>query len=81
MLYTTALSSILVEALPGLLSLPICFLNCLSFCLQPSRPISSNGIRDDHAKKRPVVKRRFDDDDDDDEDPLAMIRSMFRYCP
>ncbi|KAK3144015.1 hypothetical protein QOZ80_4AG0307780 [Eleusine coracana subsp. coracana] len=46
----------------------------------PSRPISSNGIRDDHAKKRPVAKRRFDDDEDE-EDPLAMIRSMFRYDP
>ncbi|KAF8702426.1 hypothetical protein HU200_032802 [Digitaria exilis] len=42
----------------------------------PSRPISSNGIRDDHAKRKQVVKRRFDDDEDD-EDPLAMIRNMF----
>ncbi|TVU14929.1 hypothetical protein EJB05_38426 [Eragrostis curvula] len=46
----------------------------------PSRQISSNGIRDDHAKKKQVLKRRFDDDEDE-EDPLAMIRSMFRYDP
>ncbi|ONM15130.1 SPT2 chromatin protein [Zea mays] len=45
----------------------------------PSRPVSSNGIRDDHAKRKQVVKRRFDDDDDED-DPLAMIRNMFGYA-
>ena len=66
----------------GILALlcPIYFLFCPSLCLQPSRPISSNGIRDDHAKRKPVVKRRFDNDEDE-EDPLAMIRSMFRYGP
>jgi protein SPT2 len=46
----------------------------------PSRPLSSNGIRDDHAKRKQVVKRRFDEDEDE-EDPLAMIRNMFGYCP
>nr|CAB3485386.1 unnamed protein product [Digitaria exilis] len=46
----------------------------------PSRPISSNGIRDDHAKRKQVVKRRFDEDEDE-EDPLAMIRNMFGYDP
>ncbi|XP_062184223.1 uncharacterized protein LOC133888112 isoform X2 [Phragmites australis] len=46
----------------------------------PSRPISSNGIRDDHAKRKQVVKRRFDEDEDE-ENPFAMIRSMFRYDP
>ncbi|CAN6268852.1 unnamed protein product [Urochloa humidicola] len=46
----------------------------------PSRPISSNGLRDDHAKRKPVAKRRFDEDDDED-DPLAMIRNMFGYDP
>ncbi|KAL6652253.1 hypothetical protein ACP70R_011178 [Stipagrostis hirtigluma subsp. patula] len=44
-----------------------------------SRQISSNGIRDDHSKKKQVAKRRFDEDED--EDALAMIRSMFRYDP
>jgi protein SPT2 len=46
----------------------------------PSRPLSSNGIRDDHAKRKQVVKRRFDEDEDE-EDPLAMIRNMFGYDP
>ncbi|TKW05913.1 hypothetical protein SEVIR_7G207200v4 [Setaria viridis] len=46
----------------------------------PSRPISSNGIRDDHAKRKQVAKRRFDEDEDE-EDPLAMIRNMFGYDP
>ncbi|XP_062226384.1 uncharacterized protein LOC133924733 [Phragmites australis] len=46
----------------------------------PSRPISSNGTRDDHAKRKQVAKRRFDEDEEED-DPLAMIRSMFRYDP
>lgn len=44
----------------------------------PSRPAPSNGIRDDHAKRKQVAKRRFDEDD---EDPLAMIRNMFGYDP
>ncbi|KAL5215377.1 hypothetical protein ABZP36_004529 [Zizania latifolia] len=47
----------------------------------PSRPISSNGMRDAHAKKKQLPKRRFNDGSDDEEDPLAMIRSMFRYDP
>ncbi|XP_006664857.1 mediator of RNA polymerase II transcription subunit 15-like [Oryza brachyantha] len=47
----------------------------------PSRPIPSNGMRDVHAKKKQPVKRRFNDLSDDEEDPLAMIRSMFRYDP
>lgn len=46
----------------------------------PSRPISSNGIRDEHAKRKQVAKRRFDDDDDE-ENPFAMIRNMFGYDP
>ncbi|CAL5015500.1 unnamed protein product [Urochloa decumbens] len=46
----------------------------------PSRPISSNGLRDDHAKRKPVAKRRFDDDEDE-ENPFAMIRNMFGYDP
>jgi len=46
----------------------------------PSRPAPSNGIRDDHAKRKQVAKRRFDEDEDD-EDPLAMIRNMFGYDP
>lgn len=49
----------------------------LYLCLKPSRPISSNGVRDDHAKRKQVAKRRFDEDDE--EDPLAMIRNMFGY--
>lgn len=28
-----------------------------------------------------MAKRRFDDDFEDEEDPMAMIRSMFRYDP
>lgn len=46
----------------------------------PSRPVSSNGIRDDHARKKQVAKRRFDEDEDE-EDPLAIIRNMFGYDP
>ncbi|XP_066343521.1 uncharacterized protein [Miscanthus floridulus] len=46
----------------------------------PSRPVSSNGIRDDHAKRKQVAKRRFDEDEDE-EDPFAMIRNMFGYDP
>ncbi|RLM75030.1 trichohyalin-like [Panicum miliaceum] len=46
----------------------------------PSRPISSNGIRDDRAKRKQVAKRRFDEDEDE-EDPFAMIRNMFGYDP
>lgn len=46
----------------------------------PSRPVSSNGIRDDHAKRKQVAKRRFDEDEDE-EDPFVMIRNMFRYDP
>uniref|UniRef100_A0A0D9XRG3 SPT2 chromatin protein n=1 Tax=Leersia perrieri TaxID=77586 RepID=A0A0D9XRG3_9ORYZ len=47
----------------------------------PSRQIPSNGMRDVHAKKKQPAKRRFNDFSDDEEDPLAMIRSMFRYDP
>ncbi|KQK04910.1 protein SPT2 homolog [Brachypodium distachyon] len=47
----------------------------------PSRQASANGIRDDRAKKKQLAKRRFDDDFEDEEDPMAMIRSMFRYDP
>jgi len=46
----------------------------------PSRPISSNGIRDDHAKRKQVAKRRLDEDEDE-ENPFAMIRNMFGYDP
>ncbi|WVZ86692.1 hypothetical protein U9M48_033441 [Paspalum notatum var. saurae] len=46
----------------------------------PSRTISSNGIRDDHAKRKQVAKRRFDEDEDE-ENPFAMIRNMFGYDP
>ncbi|CAD6340847.1 unnamed protein product [Miscanthus lutarioriparius] len=46
----------------------------------PSRPVSSNGICDDHAKRKQVAKRRFDEDEDE-EDPFAMIRNMFGYDP
>lgn len=48
---------------------------------QPSRQVSANGIRDDRAKKKQLGKRRFDDDIEDEDDPMAMIRSMFRYDP
>ncbi|KAM3239759.1 hypothetical protein ACQJBY_053447 [Aegilops geniculata] len=48
---------------------------------QPSRQLSANGIRDDRAKKKQLGKRRFDDDIEDEDDPMAMIRSMFRYDP
>ncbi|KAM0865386.1 hypothetical protein ACQ4PT_043314 [Festuca glaucescens] len=48
---------------------------------QPSRQVSANGIRDDRAKKKQLGKRRFDDEIDDEEDPMAMIRNMFRYDP
>ncbi|KAB8114992.1 hypothetical protein EE612_054888, partial [Oryza sativa] len=47
----------------------------------PSRQIPSNGMRDAHAKKKQPMKRRFNDLSEDEEDPLAMIRSMFRYDP
>ncbi|VAI43362.1 unnamed protein product [Triticum turgidum subsp. durum] len=47
---------------------------------QPSRQVSANG-RDDRAKKKQLGKRRFDDDIEDEDDPMAMIRSMFRYDP
>uniref|UniRef100_A0A453N8B1 SPT2 chromatin protein n=1 Tax=Aegilops tauschii subsp. strangulata TaxID=200361 RepID=A0A453N8B1_AEGTS len=46
----------------------------------PSRQVSANG-RDDRAKKKQLGKRRFDDDIEDEDDPMAMIRSMFRYDP
>ncbi|XP_051195258.1 uncharacterized protein [Lolium perenne] len=48
---------------------------------QPSRQVPANGIRDDRAKKKQLGKRRFDDEIDDEEDPMAMIRNMFRYDP
>ncbi|KAL5216477.1 hypothetical protein ABZP36_007878 [Zizania latifolia] len=47
----------------------------------PSQPISSNAMRDVHAKKKKLAKPRFNDGSEDEEDPLAMIRSMFRYDP
>ncbi|KAF0895904.1 hypothetical protein E2562_017548 [Oryza meyeriana var. granulata] len=47
----------------------------------PSRQIPSNGMRDVGSKKKQPAKRRFNDLSEDEEDPLAMIRSMFRYDP
>ncbi|KAG8083102.1 hypothetical protein GUJ93_ZPchr0014g47381 [Zizania palustris] len=47
----------------------------------PSQPISSSAMRDVHAKKKKLAKPRFNDGSEDEEDPLAMIRSMFRYDP
>ncbi|KAL6903354.1 hypothetical protein ACP4OV_004167 [Aristida adscensionis] len=45
-----------------------------------SRQIPSNGIRDNHGKKKQVTKRRFDEDEEG-EDALAIIRNMFGYDP
>lgn len=53
------------------------FLHCVCVPMQPSRQVSANG-RDDRAKKKQLGKRRFDDDIEDEDDPMAMIRSMFR---
>ncbi|XP_020583679.1 protein SPT2 homolog [Phalaenopsis equestris] len=45
---------------------------------QPPKPISSQNIRDESQKKKPVRRRP---DGDDEDDAIQMIRNMFRYNP
>lgn len=48
--------------------------------MKPSQKLHVRDGREDQLKKKPK-KRRIDEDDPDEDDPIKMIRGMFRYDP